>query len=211
MVDEYCDGCIYKTNFGSVLSSEKMCAYILITGKSRSLICKSGDGCTAKKEKALLAESKKKTMTEKPEQKEKVLSTPKKQIARNNGVEKNRKEPMIKKPKYDIDGIRKMAENGMSDREIGEKIGLGSNGVWHIRKQNNIPAGIKPLTKADIDAIREMVAQGMNDREIGEKLGKSSRAICDYRHKHNIKAAIKPVGGWKKNEGPNRKSRPRQD
>ncbi|MCM8555375.1 hypothetical protein [Streptomyces sp. STCH 565 A] len=92
-----------------------------------------------------------------------------------------------------IQAVRRMASEGLSDREIGERLQLSKNAVQIIRNKNNIPAGKKISVPSEtVEAIRRMAAEGERDGEIGAAVGMTKAAVSAVRYRNGIEAGNKP-------------------
>lgn len=95
--------------------------------------------------------------------------------------------------KQRIESIRRMAAEGASDPEIGERLGLSKDAVNKIRRNHGIPSG-KPqsVPGETVDMIRTMAGGGASDTEIGKTVGMSRSAVQAIRKRRGIEAGSKP-------------------
>ncbi len=76
---------------------------------------------------------------------------------------------------------------GLKDREIGEKLGVHFSTVWKGRRRLGLKANgnIRRFTDQQLIDLHE---QGLNDREIGEKLGSSRIIVNRHRRRLGLKS-----------------------
>lgn len=91
-----------------------------------------------------------------------------------------------KPPTVDPVRGRELYEQGMSDRQIAEALGIGPGSVWYWRKMNGLP----PVAQERPEPPRfgELYNKGMTDREIAETTGQSKRKVQTWRYKNHLKA-----------------------
>jgi ParB-like chromosome segregation protein Spo0J len=89
--------------------------------------------------------------------------------------------------------VRRLAAQGLNDREIGGELGLTKNAVYKIRSKNGIAAG-KPLAVSPevLSMVRSMAAQGAQDGEIAQAIGMNKDAVWAVRRRHGIEAGNPP-------------------
>lgn len=85
---------------------------------------------------------------------------------------------------------------GLTDREIGEEVGLSKSGVAYWRGSYDLPAnrergdndgqGGPSISKAEHNARLNLWKDGLTDREIAERRGVSHTAIGEWRRKHGL-------------------------
>lgn len=113
-----CNGCKYRTG-----RTDYGCDYIGQTGRSRLKAIREIEDRTGKRpERCPVREDRRKAAApraawEKPEK----AAGP---------------DPV------DVDAVRKMAARGLSDKKIGDALGVTRNVILNVRKRNQIPAGV---------------------------------------------------------------------
>lgn len=78
---------------------------------------------------------------------------------------------------------------GMNDRQIGEKVGLSKEGIYHWRKRNDLPANDKPFSKISNKKHQkrmELYNKGLTDEQIAEKVEISKYGIRSWRYRNNL-------------------------
>ncbi len=76
--------------------------------------------------------------------------------------------------------VRRLNAEGLSDAEIGRRVGRTKNGVRYARDRMGLP--VNRMRIRGRDRIRELHAQGLTDKEIAAELG-TTRAILSNRRK----------------------------
>ena len=86
-----------------------------------------------------------------------------------------------------LDGnlVRKMFEDGKSDREIAEVVGYSADYVAKYRRRNGLMRGY-PHRKWDTELASKLVDDGLRDADIAEIVGTTRDAVSAWRRK-NIK------------------------
>lgn len=80
---------------------------------------------------------------------------------------------------------RELYDQGMTDREIANVLGIGPGSVWYWRKMNGLP----PVKKqAEPPRFGELWKQGLTDEEIAEQTGESQRKVQHWRYKNRLQA-----------------------
>lgn len=89
-----------------------------------------------------------------------------------------------------VQTVRRLAVEGLSDREIGGQLGLSKAAVEKIRRNHSIPPG-KTIAVAPevLNTIRLMASEGASDSEIGRAVGMSKAAVWGVRKRHDIQKA----------------------
>lgn len=92
-------------------------------------------------------------------------------------------------PAERIQAVRRLATQGLSDREIGDELGLTKTSVEKIRRRTGIPAGkVIKVPPGTVETIRAMAAVGATDGEIGQAVGMSRGAVRGARQRHGVGA-----------------------
>lgn len=89
----------------------------------------------------------------------------------------------------EIETIIKLHKNGMTQKEIGLKVGRGQTTISNILVARNIkPNGRKDiLSDKEIDSIANMISDGMSVIEVMSKTGRSERTIRRIVETRNLK------------------------
>ncbi len=89
-----------------------------------------------------------------------------------------------KPPTVDPVKGRELYNQGKTDRQIAEVLGIGPGSVWYWRKMNGLP----PVKKqAEPPRFGELYDQGMTDEEIAKRSGVSKRTVQSWRYKNKLK------------------------
>ena len=79
---------------------------------------------------------------------------------------------------------------GLIDREIGEKLGSSRSLVWKHRKRLGLKNNGSNRVRARVFTDQQLIdlhEQGLVDREIAEKLGVHQTLVCTYRNRLGLK------------------------
>lgn len=93
----------------------------------------------------------------------------------------------------------KLYNEGLSDREIGERLYIGENAVRYWRKKNNLPThfrsrslGKEYLPGGIYYERMELWRQGLSEKEIAERQGVSVKVIHSWRTNRHLPAKHQP-------------------
>ena len=90
-----------------------------------------------------------------------------------------------KPPTVDPVKGRVLYDQGKTDRQIAEVLGIGPGSVWYWRKMNGLPPVAKNVAPPDFAALWK---QGLTDEEIAARSGVSRRTVQTWRYKNHLKA-----------------------
>ena len=84
--------------------------------------------------------------------------------------------------KLNPDTVRELAEQGLYDKEIADKLGCNINRVSQLRTQWGIPSGKEHATQMIREQVAVLLQQGHSHRKIAYDLGVSTLTVCKVRH-----------------------------
>lgn len=88
------------------------------------------------------------------------------------------------------DAARLLYDDGATDREIADTLGMGITRVANLRRRNwKLPPNPDkrgPDIRLDYERAEELYRRGMNDREIAEGLACSVSAVLKWRNKYEL-------------------------
>lgn len=115
---------------------------------------------------------------------------------KRRGLEANLSQGESFKDKKEHKERMKYYNQGLTDREIGKKVGLSKSGVAYWRRQYNLPAnrevgdndgqGGPSISQAEHNARLHLWKEGLTDREIAKKRGVTHTAIGEWRRKNDL-------------------------
>ena len=76
----------------------------------------------------------------------------------------------------------KLYEQGLNDREIGERMSLHQATIWSWRQRHGLPRHVKQ------DLRPELYRQGLSDSEIAAALGVEAKGVAVWRNTNYLRA-----------------------
>ena len=97
---------------------------------------------------------------------------------------KPRKE-RVKAQAFDREEARALWEQGLNDREIGQRLGVCDTTIWAWRKVEELP----PNRKETLNAVKmtELLQAGLTDAEVARELGIRAKSVEAWRNRRGIK------------------------
>ncbi|MBR5094472.1 MAG: helix-turn-helix domain-containing protein [Oscillospiraceae bacterium] len=106
---------------------------------------------------------------------------------RRTGRAPNKQDTPKGRPKrLDRERARELYEQGRTDREIGELLGVNENTVWDWRKKEGLQSNGAKKSEARRVAMKELYEQGMSDYAIAAALGVRRNAVICWRKRTGL-------------------------
>ncbi len=90
------------------------------------------------------------------------------------------------KPSLDIDEIRSLAEQGLTDNEIAKKLGCHLTSVGNARRRHGIEPSRPKASKINPFEVFKLKARGYTDREVAVKLGCTRQGVWQVRREYGF-------------------------
>lgn len=88
---------------------------------------------------------------------------------------------MNKLPEAEHAARMELYRQGLSDREIGEKVYLSPEGALYWRKKNGLPANRKPRpARLDYARMRQLLESGLQPKQVAARMGCSGQSVYDF-------------------------------
>lgn len=208
-----CLTCVYQGKLHTGDRARPSCAYLLLTGHSRVKAAykrlhvtemtdevrealkpancrqfKKGDPMRDDKEHRVAVISSDPERALATELRIRAKAAQKKEAERERILQKQKRSytKPERPPTVDPKKARELYDQGMTDGQIAQALGIGKGSVWYWRKMN----GLKPVVQERPEPPRfgELYNRGMTDQQIAETTGQSQRAVQRWRYKNHLRA-----------------------
>jgi len=208
-----CPTCVYQGEMHTGDRARPSCAYLLLTGHSRVKAAykrlhvnemtdevrnalkpancrhyREGDPLRDDKEHRVAVISSDQERALATELRIRANAAKKKEAERERILQKQKRSYTKPDRPPTVDPVRgrELYEQGMTDRQIAEVLGIGPGSVWYWRKMSGLPPVVQE--RPEPPRFGELWKQGLTDQEIAETTGRSQRTVQKWRYNNHLKA-----------------------